>query len=132
MVPALAGMRNRIIIIVVTALAIAAACSSSKSSGKADAKATVDAFSSSCGQPGDTGNDKGVGKFCTTLDDCLNNQMATLCSIIGDSTTHFCTTTCTCPSGSGSNCTATNCGMNATCTCNSSNECGCTPNSCLN
>ncbi|HTR55966.1 MAG TPA: hypothetical protein VMJ10_35060 [Kofleriaceae bacterium] len=123
-------MRNRINIILVIALAVAAACSSSKSPSKPDAK-MIDAFTSACGQPGDTGNDKGVGKFCTTLDDCLGNQMATLCSIVGDSTTHFCTTTCTCPSGGGSNCQATNCGMNATCTCNSSNECGCTPNSCL-
>lgn len=102
-----------------------AACGSSSTSHP-DAKSNVDAFYSVCGQPGDVGNDKGVGKFCQVLSDCQNNMSATLCSILGDTTTHFCTTTC---SSTGS---ADQCGTNATCTCNASNQCGCTPNTCLN
>jgi hypothetical protein len=108
----------------VAILAIAACGSSSTS--HPDAKSNVDAFFSACGQPGDVGNDKGIGKFCKVLSDCQGNMSATLCSILGDSTTHFCTTTC---SSTGS---ADQCGMNAMCTCNSSNQCGCTPNACLN
>lgn len=97
---------------------LAAACGSGSS-------ATVDAFASTCGHPGDTGNDMGVGKFCQTQADCSQTAAAGLCSIIGDSTTHFCTHTCT---STGS---ADQCGSDATCECNSSNQCGCTPNACL-
>ncbi len=102
------------------------ACGGDSGGGSAhpDAKSTIDAFASECGQPGDLGNDKGVGKFCEKLSDCSGNQGATLCSILGDTTTHFCTTTC----AMGSTDT---CGTGATCTCNDSNQCGCTPNACL-
>ncbi len=86
----------------------------------------VDAFASTCGKPGDTGNELGVGKFCTTLTDCENNGSAGLCSNLGDSTTFFCTKFCAVATG------AADCGTNTTCTCNSQNQCGCTPNACLN
>ncbi|MFT3692865.1 MAG: hypothetical protein QM831_06975 [Kofleriaceae bacterium] len=106
---------------------VLAACGGDSSGGShPDAKSTVDAFASECGHPGDTGNDKGVGKFCQVLSDCTGNMSATLCSVLGDTSTHFCTTTC---SSTGS---ADQCGTDATCTCNDSNQCGCTPNACLN
>jgi len=112
------------LIIVSIALAVAVACSSSGDKKTPDAFVpAVDAFQSTCGHPGDTGNEMMIGKFCESFSDCP--QSAPLCSIIGDPTTHFCTRTC---QGSGSNAT---CGTNTTCTCNSSNQCGCTPNACL-
>ena len=133
-------MQLRIAIVLAAALA---ACSS-KSSGNpphpdagaaiADAPtshppdapgATPDAFASTCGMPGDQGNELGVGKFCQTLNDCNGTPSAPLCSNLGDETTFFCTKFC---SANGS---ADQCGTAATCTCNSSNQCGCTPNACL-
>jgi len=110
-------------LVIAVALAAAWACGGNSSTPK-KADAAVDAFESKCGQPGDQGNEQGVGKFCTSLSDCASTGSARLCSIIGDSTTHFCTHTCT---GSGD----TSCGTATTCTCNSSNQCGCTPTSCL-
>lgn len=85
----------------------------------------VDAFTSSCGNPGDLGNDLGIGKFCGTISDCSTTTAAPLCSSLGDPTTHFCTKTC---QSSGS---ATQCGTGAQCECNAGNQCGCTPTSCL-
>ena len=111
------------LVVVLIALGVAMACSSSGDKKSPDAASTIDAFASTCGHPGDTGNELMIGKFCQSFGDCP--QSAPLCSIIGDSTTHFCTRTC---QGSGSN---AQCGTNTTCTCNSSNQCGCTPNSCL-
>lgn len=105
------------------ATVVVIACGSSDNKKTPDASA--DAFSSTCGNPGDTGNDQGVGKYCASLSDCSGNMNATLCSSLGDPTTHFCTHTC---AGSGS---AGQCGTNATCECNGGNQCGCTPNSCL-
>jgi hypothetical protein len=43
------------------------------------------AFLSACGHPGDTGNNKGVGKFCMTDDDCAGNE-ASICSSINNDT----------------------------------------------
>ncbi|HUJ57417.1 MAG TPA: hypothetical protein VLX92_02960 [Kofleriaceae bacterium] len=118
--------RSYIIVLVSTAaLAIACGSSSNKAKPDAAADASADAFASSCGEPGDTGNELGIGKFCQMQSDCSGTQAAPLCSIIGDSTTHFCTKICT---STGS---ADQCGTATTCTCNSSNECGCTPNKCL-
>ncbi|NVB80583.1 MAG: hypothetical protein HOV81_19470 [Kofleriaceae bacterium] len=92
--------------------------------GNAAADASGDAFESTCGHPGDQGNDKGIGKFCTGLSDCSGNMDAVLCSSLGDPTTHFCTRTC--PMGDSSVC-----GTGAECTCNDNNQCGCTPTVCL-
>ncbi len=105
----------------IVVIAFAFACGNSTPKKAPDA--AVDAFASTCGKPGDTGNELGIGKFCTSFSDCPST--APLCSVIGDSTTHFCTKTCT-TQGS-----TTECGTNTTCECNSSNQCGCTPNSCL-
>lgn len=76
-----------------------------------------------CGQPGDVGNELGIGKYCEGIGDCSGE--AWLCSDIGDPNTHFCTKTC---SSTGS---PTQCGTGAECVCNESNQCGCTPSSCL-
>ena len=86
--------------------------------------ASIDAFESDCGKPGDMGNELGVGKFCGSLSDCSSTQDAPLCSSIGDPDTHFCTKMC--PMGS-----TDACGTGAECTCNASNQCGCTPSACL-
>lgn len=104
-------------------LLVAAASCSSSSDKKPDAAPAVDAFESTCGHPGDTGNEMMIGKFCQSFSDCP--QSAPLCSILGDPTTHFCTKTC---QSAGSD---ASCGTNTTCTCNNSNQCGCTPNACL-
>jgi hypothetical protein len=108
-------MRATLIII-----AFIAACGGNDTASQHDA--AVDAFSSTCGHPGDMGNEVGIGKFCLSLSDCVST--APLCSTIGDETTHFCTRTC--PMGND-----TVCGTGAQCTCNSSNQCGCTPTVCL-
>lgn len=84
--------------------------------------ASVDAFESDCGKPGDTGNELGIGKFCASLSDC--DSSAPLCSSLGDPDTHFCTKTCQMGS-------TTACGTGAECVCNSTNQCGCTPSVCL-
>jgi hypothetical protein len=113
----------RLLLCVLTTLSIV-------SCGGADAKKPdakpADAFFSNCGHPGDVGNELGVGKFCAGQQDCSNTTGAPLCSSLGDSTTHFCTTTCSSMGSAGQ------CGTGAIeCTCNSSNQCGCTPSMCL-
>jgi hypothetical protein len=85
-----------------------------------------DAFTAetTCGMPGDEGNELGVGKFCTDLADCADTPDARLCSIIGDETTWFCTRICqqTDPPDV--------CGTGAECVCGDGG-CGCTPSVCL-
>jgi hypothetical protein len=115
------GMSMRIAVIIAFTLA---ACGGGGTPQKTP-DAAADAFQSNCGFPGDPGNEIGVGKFCAQLSDCNGNGSATLCSDLGDPSTHFCTKTCAMGS-------TDQCGSNATCTCNSSNQCGCTPNTCLN
>jgi hypothetical protein len=77
-----------------------------------------------CGQPGDTGNQFGVGKYCNGFGDC-SGQMASLCASLGDPKLHFCTMTCTASDMSG------NCGTGATCQCQGG-QCGCFPDACQN
>jgi len=87
--------------------------------------ASVDAYYSECGYPGDLGNELGIGKFCPNgLSDCADTPSAPLCSSLGSSVTHFCTKTCQMGS-------TDQCGTGAECTCDNSNRCGCTPSSCL-
>ncbi len=112
-------------LVVSVLLVIAAGCGGDDKPSQPDAPPTADAFQSTCGMPGDMGNEFGIGHFCNDFNDCSSLPMAPLCSIIGDSTTHFCTRTCD-QAGSDAKC-----GTDTTCTCNSSNQCGCTPNSCL-
>ncbi|MCU1278067.1 MAG: hypothetical protein JWM53_1613 [bacterium] len=73
-----------------------------------------------CGQPGDAGNELGVGKYCSGFGDCTG--MANLCSTLGDPQLHFCTMVCQ---------MGGNCGTGATCQCQGG-QCGCFPDSCMN
>jgi hypothetical protein len=79
-----------------------------------------------CGQPGDVGNNLGVGKYCADFGGCANNGSASLCASLGDPNLHFCTFLCT----KGT----TNCGTGASCQCNPQNpaQCACFPDSCAN
>jgi len=88
--------------------------------------ASVDAYESECGHPGDEGNELGVGKFCPNgTSDCSTTQNAPICSDIGSDLTHFCTKICQMGS------TGT-CGTGAECVCQGgTSQCGCTPSSCL-
>jgi len=109
---------------------VAIGCTSKAGPVSVDAQNTVDgkaadAPASDCGNPGDVGNELGIGKYCASLTDCLGSTTASLCSSLGDPNTHFCTKRCT----QGS---TTECGTGAACTCDGSNRCGCTPMSCLN
>lgn len=108
-------------------------CGSSTSSSQDMAMSTArdmtpgaDMFSA-CGHPGDKGNSKGVGKYCTDTTQCTG-QPASLCSTIMQTslgTTYFCTLPC-----QGASDTTT-CAEDATCVCLTPQACGCVPNSCL-
>lgn len=85
------------------------------------------AFVSACGHPGDTGNSKGVGKYCMDSTMCTG-QNASICSTVMQTSlgkTYFCTLPC-----NGANDTTT-CAENATCACLSAGLCGCVPSKCL-
>ncbi|HEX4509538.1 MAG TPA: hypothetical protein VH328_05645 [Burkholderiaceae bacterium] len=90
------------------------------------------AYPSSCGFPGDKGvNSLGVGLFCMSLVDCeapdgSMGWKATLCSNLGDPTSHFCTFQCD-PATVN---TQGECGDGATCVCGDIG-CGCTPHACV-
>lgn len=118
-------MRSFIITSLAVAAAFAVACGSS---GTKTPDASADAFFSICGNPGDMGNEKGIGKFCLGQSDCADTVGAPLCANLGDPNAHFCTTTCPASEMGSSSPT---CGTGISCTCNSSSQCGCTPNSCL-
>ncbi|HUJ62757.1 MAG TPA: hypothetical protein VLX92_29850 [Kofleriaceae bacterium] len=107
-----------------------AACGSSGGHGApVDGPPAIDAFYSACGHPGDTGNSLGVGKFCTTLQDCADNSQATICSTLGNDPStpqldsYFCTALCSASSPPGF------CGDGASCMCGSAG-CGCAPSTC--
>ena len=108
--------------LLVTFALAAAACGNG---GGDDIATPIDAFASTCGMPGDLGNELGVGKFCVTLNDCGDTVEAPLCSSFGDPTTFFCTKLCQPPGDAGVN----PCGTGAECVC--SGSCGCAPTSCL-
>jgi hypothetical protein len=115
-----AGIRIGLAVIAICAAVVAAvACSG----GSEKADAAVDALSSFCGHPGDTGNDIGVGRFCNVLSDCSSTTDAHICATLGDPMAHFCTKTCTMGSTG-------ECGTDAMCICQGT-ACGCTPTSCL-
>lgn len=76
----------------------------------------------SCGNPGDAGNELGVGRYCDTTADCAGLP-ASVCAFAYDgSLPHVCIVA---PCDG-----ATNCGASATCTCNALG-CGCLPDACL-
>jgi hypothetical protein len=85
---------------------------------------TNDAEVAHCGQPGDTGNSLGVGKYCASEGDCIGNGSAIFCSNLGGPGTNFCTMSCTASDASNP------CGSGASCQCQGG-QCGCTPNYCL-
>ncbi len=87
---------------------------------------TVSSSGSLCGHPGDTGNDKGVGKYCVTQGDCGNNGSAAICTTaVPARMTFFCTISCPV------NPAADFCGTAAHCQCDTSaGGCGCVPDAC--
>jgi hypothetical protein len=79
-----------------------------------------------CGHPGDTGNSKGVGKYCMDSTMC-SGQMAAFCSTLNpiqQGPIYFCTLPC------DPNAATSPCGENATCTCLTASACGCVPDPC--
>lgn len=112
------------------ALALFLSCSGG-SSTEDMASAGDMAQRSCCGQPGDTGNSKGVGRYCSANTDpaCRTSGLpANICSTAENNPnrpTFFCTMACT-----GATDTTT-CGENATCTKNSTGLFGCVPKTCL-
>lgn len=75
-----------------------------------------------CNDPANTGNEKGVGKYCNDSGQCSGTS-AVFCATIGDPTEHFCTMPCTMGS-------TTTCGTGASCQCQN-NQCGCVPDVCV-
>lgn len=108
-----------------------AACSSSSSGSSsggtkdaAPADTGVDAVANSeCGHPGDVGNEIGVGRFCQTIQDCIVNTKATVCTTLGDDKNFFCTLVCVAGGP------ADQCGTAASCACQGG-QCGCHPDAC--
>lgn len=84
---------------------------------------------SCCGQPGDVGNELGVGKFCFTDKACKKNKAAIHCSSAenaeADHKSYFCTIPCD-PANP-----VNICGTGAACTCEESGACGCAPTACI-
>jgi hypothetical protein len=124
-------------IAIATATSATTACSASSGSGAAaggdsgvaDSCAPIDG--STCGQPCQKGNSKGVGVFCSGLT-CPGNGAATLCANAGGPSSHFCTFMCS-PADAGDDDAApypTDCGEGAQCACQGG-SCGCIPTSCL-
>lgn len=100
--------------------------SSSSSGDPADASSDVADKDAACGSPGDNGNDKGVGKYCKSLVDCIGNNEAMLCATAGDPNATFCTKLCSMGDGTSV------CGSDAQCVCDpDGSQCGCTPTKCL-
>jgi hypothetical protein len=118
---------------VVLAALIAAGCGDDTSKPAMDlSSASTDmTVYSVCAHPGDTGNSKGVGKFCTDSNMCAG-QAAIICSTvmpIPQGPTDFCTLPCN-PNDANPNAP---CGENASCTCLDANNpslCGCVPDRC--
>lgn len=97
---------------------------------EADAGAPIgeDVAESCCGGPGDTGNELGVGEFCTRDEHCAGNAGATLCSSIENEITDHKSFFCTIPCDP--NQPENICGEGAICNCEEVG-CACTPTSCI-
>jgi hypothetical protein len=107
-------------------LSVLACSDSTTSSGSPDLLMSVSpdlSPASKCGVPTDTGNSKGVGKYCTMPTDC---PTPLVCSKLFYPGTFFCTlpSHCTPPVD-----TAT-CGENTVCTTDPNLGTGCTPAKC--
>lgn len=82
-----------------------------------------------CGHPGDTGNSKGIGRYCMDSSMC-SGQAASVCSTvmpIPQGPVYFCTLPC------DPRATTSSCAEGATCTCLDANNpslCGCVPDPC--
>jgi hypothetical protein len=118
------------ICLVFTALATLAACNGGTNTTQDMAAPRDMNVVSCCGNPGDTGNALGVGKYCTGIDDCAGNAEAKLCSSLGNTAsrkTFFCTKLCDPKIDMGSQC-----GEGASCQCDSGGAgCACTPTKCV-
>jgi hypothetical protein len=76
-----------------------------------------------CGMPGEPGNEKGVGKYCTPAgDECRNNSFAVFCTVtfVPDAEP-YCTNSCTDDS---------QCGADAYCSGSGKGARGCVPAIC--
>lgn len=119
------------ICLVFTALAALAACNGGSSTqDMAKPPDMASAGVSCCGNPGDTGNALGIGKYCMGFADCADTSDAKLCSSAGNTAarkTFFCTKLCDPKNDMGSQC-----GDGATCQCDSGGAgCACTPTKCV-
>lgn len=87
---------------------------------------------SQCGHPGDVGNSKGVGKFCTGFSEC-NALPASICSALGNGSTPSPNDTYFCTIINCNNATPpVDCGAGATCVVDPAGRgSACTPNACL-
>lgn len=77
----------------------------------------------SCCQPGNPGNELGVGKYCAMSSQCTGQANVCTAGLAGN-TSGFCTMLCT---------QGSDCGSNATCQCSSSGSgsgCACVPTGC--
>jgi hypothetical protein len=123
-----AGMRLCLVLLALVAVGCGSGSSSQDLSLPADMTMSTGAdMFSVCGHPGDNGNSKGVGKYCTQpTGEC---PTGTVCSVLmqpPQGTTYFCTVPC----NMGDPNPNAVCAENATCTCLSGNACGCVPDSC--
>jgi hypothetical protein len=84
-------------------------------------------ITSTCGQPGDTGNAKGIGKFCQTQADCSSTS-GTICTHPFHPETYYCTLPCQTPGPD-----PTTCGDGTVCACDPAapTSCGCIPVGCV-
>ena len=79
---------------------------------------------SCCGNPGNPGNEQGVGKFCMTSMDCAG-QMANICATVANPMFTFCIKLCS-PNGGNAQC-----GSGAQCQCGMGGmQCACIPGEC--
>jgi hypothetical protein len=126
----MAGMRLLFLAITVAFVGCSNNNNSGSSSGGNDLATGPDMqLNSSCGRPGDTGNNFGVGQFCTKAQDCSSNSKAQACSaafnfLMLGPPTYYCTLTGCDPA------VASSCGdQGAYCLC-VSGGCACVPGRC--
>ncbi len=118
-------MRVCLLLVALVAVGCGGGSSSSDLSMPADLAMSSGAdMYSVCGHPGDTGNSKGVGKYCLDITMCPSGTVCSTLMQPPQGTTYFCTIPCNITD------TTNVCGENATCTCLSGSACGCVPDTC--